>query len=512
MNCCKSLVWMAMTAVAVLVWLPAWPAGAEDWPTVQHDNTRRGYTPVEVRPTDYDGKEPKYKLKWAYDFKSFIEQYAQPVIVEGRIFLGAQDGKLRAIDAETGKDMWAFPTGGPIMNSAAVAGGKVFFGSHDGNIYCLSASDGKELWRFATGAGVWTAPCVDDGVVYMGSRDGVFYAIDVATGKSRWTRDCGSPIRQTAACDKEFVFFGPDNMTATCLRKSDGQVVWQKKVSGDRFYPYWPVVYEDVTIWTTQTPGLIKEVWEHANQNVAKDKPIVQALVDYYQKFPQRRMTHALDRKTGEVKYILPICRMVGNEGTITPPAISPAGDAFFITYLKGKTAAGMTDRYVSQGGLDQCQLARFGLAGGYDFMDPKDSEGVADGFYASNKAPQNVRGKTVDHLNWCSDETCVVSMMGNMVLTNHQSRAAVVDLNTNRSYVVAWTEPDRPEYKLLQFYAAEHNGPVKSPMAVAGNKIFLTWHVQFLVAVEGVETKPATQPAGDSAVTTQPVQSGGAK
>ena len=453
-----------------------------------------GILPSRCGPFNYDAPAgrnapgPAYKLKWSYDFKSFVELYAQPVAADGRLFLGSQDGKLRAIDAASGKDLWAFQTGGPIMNSAAVAEGKVYFGSHDRNIYCVSAADGKEVWRFATGAGVWTAPCVDGGVVYMGSRDGFFYAIDAASGQLKWKRDCSSPIRQTAACDGEFVFFGPDNMTATCLRKSDGQVVWARKVSGERFYPYWPVVYDDVTVWTVQTPGLINDVWGHANRNVAKDKPIAAALVEYYQKFPERRMTHALDRKTGEDRYILPICRMAGNEGTITPPAISPAGDAFFITYLKGKTRDGMTDRYVSQGGLAQCQLARFNLAGGYDYMNPAESEGVADGFYDSAKTPQNIRGNVVNHLNWCSDETCVVSMMGNMVLTNHQSRAAVVDLNTNRAYVVAWTERERPEYQLLQFYAAEHNGPVKSPMIAVGNTIYLTWHVQYLIAVEGVE------------------------
>jgi len=462
-------------------------APADDWPTVQHDNTRRGYTPAEVRPFDYDGSGPYYKLKWSYDFKSFIELYAQPVISDGRVFLGAQDGKVRAIDAATGKDLWSFPTGGPIMNSAAVAGGKVYFGSHDGNVYCVSADDGEQLWRFATGAGVWAAPCVDKGTVFIGSRDGVFYAIDADTGKTKWKRDCSAPIRHTAACDGEFVFFGADNMTATCLRKKDGQVVWRRKVSGDRFYPYWPVIYKDVTVWTTQTPSTIRDSWNHANKHVAKDKPIVEALVDYYRRFPQRRMCHVLDRQTGDERYILPITRMVGNEGVISAPAISDAGDAFFITYLKGKTAKGMTDRYVSMGGLAQCQLGRFNLAGGYDYKDPNDTEAVADGFYAGAVTPQNIRGRRVGNLNWCSDETTVLSMMGNMVLTNHQSRATVVDLNTNRSYVVAWTKPGRPEYKLLQFWAAEHNGPVKAPMAVAGNKIFLTWHVQYLLAVEGV-------------------------
>lgn len=477
----------AVPALALALLALVRPAPAEDWPTVQHDNSRRGHTPVEVRPFGYGGANPQYRFKWAYDFKSFIEVHAQPVIADGRVFLGAQDGRLRAIDAETGAELWTFQTGGPIMNSAAVADGRVYFGSHDGQVYCLAADSGQEAWRYATGAGVWIAPCVDGGVVYIGSRDGAFYAINAADGRLKWRRDCGSPIRQTAACDDEFVFFGPDDMTATCLRKSDGEVVWRRKVSGDRFYPYWPVVYEDVTIWTTQTPGLIHDSWEHANRNVAKDVPVAQALAAYYEAFPERRMCHALDRRTGEERYVLPITRMVGNEGTISPPTVSPAGDAFFITYLKGKTPEGMIDRYVSQGGLAQCQLARFNLAGGYDVSDPSESEGVADGFYDSARTPQNIRGNRVSHLNWCSDETAVMSMMGNMVLTNHQSRAAVVDLNRNESHVVAWTEPGRPENELLQFWAAEHNGPVKAPMAVAGDTIFLTWHVQYLIAVEGV-------------------------
>lgn len=477
---------LAPVMLLAVVALPA-PAAADDWPTVQHDNTRRGHTPVEVRPFDYDGPKPHYRLKWSYDFKSFIELHAQPVVAGGRVFLGAQDGRLRAIDAETGRDAWSFATGGPVMNAAAVAGGKVYFASHDGCVYCLAAADGKELWRRRTGAGVWAAPCVDEGAVYIGSRDGVFYALDADSGRVRWRRDCGSPIRHTAACDAQHVYFGPDNMTATCLRKSDGKVVWRRKVSGDRFWPYWPVVCGEVTIWTTQTPGMIHDSWPHADKHVAKDRPIVEALVAYYRKFPQRRMCHLLDARTGKERGVLPVTRMVGNEGVISPPAVSGAGDAFFITYLKGKTPRGMVDRYVSMGGLAQCQLARFRVAGGYDDKDPAASEAVADGFYDGQNTPQNIRGRRVGNLNWCSDETTVLSMMGEMVLTSHQSRATVVDLRKRRSYVVAWTKPGRPENKLLQFWAAEHNGPVKAPMAVAGNKIFLTWHVQYLLAVEGV-------------------------
>ena len=80
----------------------------------------------------------------------------------GKVYVGTGDGRLVAIDAATGAQVWATPVCDPkqtgITGAPRVARGKVFIGysgadSHvRGSIAAFDASTGKELWRF------WTVP------------------------------------------------------------------------------------------------------------------------------------------------------------------------------------------------------------------------------------------------------------------------------------------------------------------------------------------------------------------
>ena len=67
------------------------------------------------------------------------------------------------------------------ISSPAIANGVVYVGSHDGRIYAINAVTGEQIWTYQTFAflgnsGVLSSPAVADGVVYVGSRDGKVYA------------------------------------------------------------------------------------------------------------------------------------------------------------------------------------------------------------------------------------------------------------------------------------------------------------------------------------------------
>jgi hypothetical protein len=94
-----------------------------DWPQLQRDPQRTGYTPIEVRPP--------YAYLWKWYEVPFSGR-TQPVVAAGSLFIGGADGVMYARDARTGAPVWTFPTAGPIRHSAAVYDGWVFFGSYDG--------------------------------------------------------------------------------------------------------------------------------------------------------------------------------------------------------------------------------------------------------------------------------------------------------------------------------------------------------------------------------------------
>jgi outer membrane protein assembly factor BamB len=74
--------------------------------------------------------------------------------------------------------------GAGVTSSPAVWEGIVFFGCDDGKLYALEAKTGKELWEFKTGASVWSPPAVCDGMILVVA--GKLYAIEARTGKKLW--------------------------------------------------------------------------------------------------------------------------------------------------------------------------------------------------------------------------------------------------------------------------------------------------------------------------------------
>src|SRR3712207_4526706 len=61
---------------------------------------------------------------------------------------------------------WKFPTGHRVVASPVMNDGVIYFGSDDGNIYAVDAESGRQLWRTATRGPVPCTPAVADGVVY----------------------------------------------------------------------------------------------------------------------------------------------------------------------------------------------------------------------------------------------------------------------------------------------------------------------------------------------------------
>jgi hypothetical protein len=69
-----------------------------------------------------------------------------------------------------------------------VANGVVYVGSNDGKVFALNASTGAELWNFTTGGVVFNGPAVANGVVYVGSGDNNLYAFGLRGGLPAPTR------------------------------------------------------------------------------------------------------------------------------------------------------------------------------------------------------------------------------------------------------------------------------------------------------------------------------------
>ena len=156
------------------------------------------------------------KRVWLYPNAG--EGYAGPAIAGGKLFtMGVRDESecLLAIDAGTGKELWAAKIGSPFREShgngprgtPAVDGDQLYALSGRGNLVCANAADGKILWQQSMTALGGTMPhwgyaesVLVDGdqvVCTPGGGTGALAAFDRITGKPRWQSAPASRSRST---------------------------------------------------------------------------------------------------------------------------------------------------------------------------------------------------------------------------------------------------------------------------------------------------------------------------
>lgn len=136
------------------------------------------------------------KEKWKQNRKGQIEYALSPLFGENKLFFvnvefgghypNRPDGRLIAADLN-GKELWVFKTKGNL-GAPAYWNNTVFIGDDQGYLRAIDAAGGRELWRTEITEAV-SAPVIDAGIVYVTGSDGSFHAMDASSGKRVWKQD-----------------------------------------------------------------------------------------------------------------------------------------------------------------------------------------------------------------------------------------------------------------------------------------------------------------------------------
>jgi eukaryotic-like serine/threonine-protein kinase len=171
-------------------------------------------------------------LLWTFKTQGPVKSSA--AIVNGRVFIGSDDGRLYALDFNSGKPIWTFTNREAIESSPLVLNGNVFFGSSDANLYALDAATGKPVWKYETGDKILGAPnwftVGDKTNILVGSYDFKLHCLDAATGKSNWVYESANYINGSPAIASGQTVFGGCDGLLYVLALTDGTLAGSNEI------------------------------------------------------------------------------------------------------------------------------------------------------------------------------------------------------------------------------------------------------------------------------------------
>ena len=168
---------------------------------------------------------------------------APPIGADGRIFVMDAKGRVSALDARSGAQIWRTETDpGERRDRLGFGGGMAYA---DGRLYIssgfrqmlqLDATTGAVGWRVRTGEPIHAAPTVSGGRVMVVALDNTLLTFDTATGTPGWTYQALSEsVRILAASspavqgDTVVASFGSGELVA--LRGANGNDLWNEALS-----------------------------------------------------------------------------------------------------------------------------------------------------------------------------------------------------------------------------------------------------------------------------------------
>jgi len=192
-------------------------ATSKDWPTISADYAETRYSKLaEINATTVKD----LGLVWTYNLESTRGVEATPLVVDGVMYVTASWSVVHAVDVRTGKRLWMFDPKVPrsfgekaccdvVNRGVALYKGRVYVGAFDGRLIALDAATGAKVWEkdtiidHARAYTITGAPRVVNGKVIIGNGGAEFgvrgyvtaYDADTGAQKWRWFTVPGDPSK-----------------------------------------------------------------------------------------------------------------------------------------------------------------------------------------------------------------------------------------------------------------------------------------------------------------------------
>lgn len=185
--------------------LAAAAADSANWITYGRDYAEQRYSPLDQISTETVGE---LGLVWFADLDTARGQEGTPLVFDGTIYITTAWSKVKAYDGATGEPLWQYDPEVPgeiapkaccdVVNRGMAAwGDRLYLGTLDGRLVALDRNSGEEVWSKLTvdpdkPYTITGAPRVIDGKVIIGNSGaefgvrGYITAYDAEDGEELW--------------------------------------------------------------------------------------------------------------------------------------------------------------------------------------------------------------------------------------------------------------------------------------------------------------------------------------
>ena len=152
------------------------------------------------------------------------------------IYVASQDGKVAAIDPDTGKSRWKSEVDAELSAGPDVSDGLLVVASKNGYVITLDAGTGAELWRVYVGGETLAKPLIGDDVIVVQTIDSRLVALARLDGKQRWESKQSSPALQMRGASSPLlvgssVIAGFDNGRLVAYDIDTGDIEWDSMLA-----------------------------------------------------------------------------------------------------------------------------------------------------------------------------------------------------------------------------------------------------------------------------------------
>ena len=187
---------------------------------------RKKLNPIWIKDLDPD-----------YDSGNLPIALQSPLISEGIVYAGHNDGHMQAYELENGRVVWSEYDASTYHAGAVAYNGQVIYGTVQGRVISRQAIVGTIKYSVDLGASVETRGVIHNGRILFQLRNHQVFCLDVETGKILWAYKRSVPYlttlqrASTPVIYKDKVIVGFADGTLAALSLDEGVLLFETKLS-----------------------------------------------------------------------------------------------------------------------------------------------------------------------------------------------------------------------------------------------------------------------------------------